>query len=196
MFTELINKSTKNLLVITGISGSGKTTLGNKLSKKLDYTFLSLDDYKEKAYEAYGFKDEYERLILHDMAKCEFKASIIKEMRSNKGVIIDYPFNTSWQQFFDKITREYNYKLIIINCSTRDFESIWQSRVERDSNESVRPKCLTASTYIKDELYINNNKLNDEYKLNREKEYNNKKYTSLTGDIVLTDKELKDELKL
>lgn len=191
MFIELINNSTKNLIVISGISGSGKTTLGQKLSKKLGYTLLSLEDYKEKAYEAYGFKDEYERLILHDMAKCEFEASIIKEMRSEKGVIVEYPFNTSWQQFFDKVTKDYNYKLIIINCSTRD---LWQSRTERDSNESVRPKCLTASAYIKDELYINNNKLNSDYKLKQEKEYNDKKYTSLTGGIVLTDRELIEQI--
>lgn len=187
---DLFEQSVKTLFIVTGISASGKSTLAHKLGDMTGYEIFSLDTYKEKVYEQYGFKNEYERKILWNMAKLEFEADIIITMRSKKSIIIEYPFDQSWQEFFDYISKEYDYITVVINCNTRDFEAIWNSRATRDSNFADRPKCLTASAYIKGELYESNQKINDQYKEVKRQEYMNEKYTSIKGNYVYSDKEL------
>ena len=186
---DLFKNQVKTLFIVTGISASGKSTLGHKLGDMTGYEVLSLDDYKEKVYEYYGFKNDYERKILWNMAKLKFEADIVITMRSGRSIIIEYPFDQSWQEFFDYISKEYNYITSVISCDTRDFEDIWNSRVIRDSNYADRPKCLTASAYIKDKLYESNHKINDEYKEVKRQEYMNGKYTSIKGDYIYSDKE-------
>lgn len=183
----LTDKNKSILYVLSGISASGKTTLAKKMQKDFKYNLLSLDNYKEKIYENYGFKNNMERKILLNMAKNEFQSDIIKLARTNQNIIIEYPFDITWQNFFDYIGNEYNYLIVIVNCNTRTFEDIWTSRIERDSNEKLRPLSLTAKAYIKDILYENNGKLNDMYKKEKEIEYIDSKYTSLKGDYVFND---------
>ena len=181
------------LIIVNGMSASGKTTLAKKIQEKYKYPLLSMDDYKVKLYDKYGFVSETERLRLRNIAKETFCAEIILYMRKNQTIIIEYPFNESWQEFFDEIKNQYSYKILVINCDSRDFDDIWNSRVKRDSECINRSISLTASKYIKDKLYESNNKLNDEYKEIMRKEYENNKYTSIKGDIIISDKNLKIE---
>lgn len=177
------------MLIITGISASGKSTLAEKLGKKYYFNILSLDSYKVEIYEQYGFLNETERLLMRNLAICRFKADIIELARCNKAIIVEYPFDSSWQEFFDFISQQYNYRILVVNCNTRNFDEIWNSRVTRDSDFTVREKCLTASVYVKDKLYKSNSKLNAAYKEVKRKEYESGKYTSLQGHRVFTDKE-------
>ena len=181
------------LIIVNGMSASGKTTLAKKIQEKYKYPLLSMDDYKVKLYDKYGFVSETERLRLRNIAKETFCAEIILYMRKNQTIIIEYPFNESWQEFFDEIKNQYSYKILVINCDSRDFDDIWNSRVKRDSECINRSISLTASKYIKDKLYESNNKLNDDYKEIMRKEYENNKYTSIKGDIIVSDKNLKIE---
>lgn len=183
------------MIIVTGISASGKSTLANKIKNTFNIPLLSLDDYKVALYEKYGFKNDIERKILRKMAILNMKADIFLLMRENKKFIIEYPFDSTWQEFFDYLVDEYNYKSVIINCNSRSFDDIWNSRIKRESDFEERPKCLTAQAYIKDKLYISNNKLNDDYKEIKRKEYEEGKYTSLKGNIILDDKNYYDELK-
>lgn len=189
MNSTLLCKKKRLLLIITGIAASGKSTLAEKLGKKYNFSVLSFDSYKIKVYEQYGFLNETERLLMRDLAICRFKATIIELARYSKPIIVEYPFDSSWQEFFDFISQQYNYNNIVINCNTRDFNEIWNSRVTRDSDFTTREKCLTASVYVKDKLYKSNDKLNAAYKEIKRKEYESGKYTSLQGHCVFTDKE-------
>lgn len=182
------------LIIVTGISSSGKTTLGNKIRNETKLNLLSLDKYKVEAYEKYGFKNNEEKQILREMAICKLKSEMILLMREGKSLIIEYPFDITWQIFFDYIVKEYNYKTVIINCNLRSFEDIWNSRAIRDNNFEVRPKCLTAKAYIKNQLYESSDKINDNYKKIKYQEYINGKYTSLKGDYILNEANYEQEL--
>lgn len=188
--SQEINWSDSALYIVSGISGSGKTTLAKKMQEKLKCEIFSLDTYKEQVYEEYGFKNDIERMILWNMAKNEFQAETITLARTKKSVIVEYPFDVSWQKFFNYLSETYNYTLVIVNCTKRSFDDIWKSRIERDSNKELRPLCLTAKAYIRNELYENNCKINDNYKVNKALEYMMGKYTSLDGDYVITDFEM------
>ena len=126
---------------------------------------------------------------MRELAICKFKASIIELARCSKPVIVEYPFDSSWQEFFNFIGQQYDYSILVVNCNTRDFDEIWDSRVARDSDFTMREKCLTASVYVKDKLYESDGKLNDSYKEVKRKEYESGKHTSLQGNRVFTDKE-------
>lgn len=179
----------KTLIIVTGISASGKTTLATKLKEKLKFKYFALDTYKTMMYEQYGFYNETERSILWNLSKNLFELDILKEMRKGKNLILDYPFDKSWNSFFESVSKTYDYTIIVINCNTRCFDDIWESRVSRDSSNK-REKCLTAQAYIKNRLYESNNKLNDEYREIKRQEYINEKYTQIKGDKILTDLEV------
>lgn len=189
------NNVDKCLIVVTGISSSGKSTLSRKLRDKLnDKLFVdlfSVDNFKEEIYEEIGFRNEIERQVLKTYALSKFKTSIICSMRKNVDVvIIEYVFDLSWQEFFNSVCDIYGYTLVIINCISRSFEDIWESKVKRDSNFNVRPKCLTAGAYIKDKLFVPKADLySDEYKEIHRVEYNTNLYTSLEGDYIINDNE-------
>ena len=174
------------LVIITGISASGKTTLSHKISNKP----FSFDNYKILFYEKYGFTSEEERKRLWSLAKQAFIKDLELNLFNNLDTVIEYAFDSSWQSIFNNLKDKYNCDLIVINCNTRDFDDIWESRCSRDSNILVRHKSLTASAYIKDKLYISNGKLNLKYKEIKRKEYLNSKYTSLKGDRDYTDIEI------
>lgn len=187
---EVMLKSNCILYIISGISASGKTTLAKTMQEKLNCKLFSLDLYKEQVYEEYGFKNEIERITLWNMAKYKFQAEITTIARNQENIIVEYPFDVTWQEFFNYLSDKYNYILVIVNCMTRNFDDIWKSRVERDCNQDLRPLCLTAKAYIKNELYESNDKINDNYKTKKGLEYFESKYTSLDGDYIISDGEM------
>lgn len=188
-----MNKNT--LIIFTGMSATGKTTLAGMLKEKYtNIKYLALDDFKESVYEQYGFCNDSERKVLWNLAKQMFQIALTKEMRESNIIIVDYAFDKSWNEFFENMSKTYRYKRVVVNFNTRDFESVWESRVNRDES-SERPKCLTASAYIKDKLYVSNGKINDEYKEVKRKEYEEGKYTNIEGDIVISDKKLVNMLE-
>lgn len=174
----------KTIFIVTGISGSGKTTLSRRLSEYLQCPLLSFDDYKLKLYERYGFRTDQERKRLWEQAKRLYQVDIL---RMTGNLIIEYPFDTSWQKFFDLFSNDFGYTVVCVYCNSREFEDIWQARVQRDSDILQRPRCLTASAYVCGELYVSNGKLNAQYKEKKRLQYLNDKYTSIVGDYVITD---------
>lgn len=156
-------KKTKTLVVITGISGTGKTTLASEMSKFLDVEMLSFDDFKVQQYETYGFTNEQERLKLWNDAKMEFLRALKLRMFTGATVIVEFPFNTTWQEDFDILRRQYQYELVILNCNTRDFDDIWKKKVERDTNPDTRRDCLGADAYVKGRLCTKRDAHNKEY---------------------------------
>lgn len=175
------------LVICTGISASGKTTYAENLCRTKGIQMLSLDDFKVEAYEEFGFTSEFERLNLRQLAICKFKAELINIMRTGNSVVVEYPFDSSWQEFFDTVSKEYKYKTIVVKFDTLDFKEIWQRRVQRDSNplENNRHISLIASKYIKGQLFENDGDLCAEHKEEIRKQYKSGERTCLIGDIVL-----------
>lgn len=185
----------KYLIVVTGISGSGKTTLAQKLEAVSGFHYLALDDFKVKVYERYGFLTEEERILLRKMAVCEFSAEILQSARSNESLIIDYPFSQEWQSLFDYVRQQYDYRIVVVNCNTRNFEDIWADRIARDSDFSVREKSLTAAKYVRDELYVPDGHNTNSYKKIKQEQYENNKYCRIVGDVAFTDEKFYEFLK-
>ena len=181
----------KKLVVVTGISGSGKTTLASIISNKLNGVEYSVDALKVHVYESAGFIDLEERIILNDLAKQMFKRDVMLALRAEIAtVVVEYPFVIEWQNFFAHEAKNYNYTLIVINCNTLSFDKIWERRLKRDLDETVRPKCLIAEQYISNKLFTQDNKLEEAHKLEQCEMYKNGYYTSITGDYNYTDAEI------
>lgn len=195
-YDSILKNELDMVIIVTGISCSGKTTLAKKLGERYGYNVLSLDDYKVELYEKYGFLNETERCNLWDTARNLFCADIIKRCRGGETFIVEYPFDYTWREFFDYLKEQYETTLFVVNCNSRSFNDIWNSRVLRDGslNDEVRPLCLTASKYIKDSVYESNEKLNTNYKGKKHAEYMDGKYTCIVGDYVVSDDVLKSEL--
>lgn len=187
--------SRRTLIIITGLSGSGKTTLAEALGKGFGLEVVAFDDFKVKEYENYGFMNEDERLALQAAAKEKFEHGIRARMLADLTFIVEYPFRSYWQEFFDSVARKYNYKLLVINCNTRDFEELWESKIRRDNNPEVRPECLVADAYIKDKLCIRADISSSEFKEKHRLAYENGTFTSIQGNYVYTDEEVRGVLR-
>lgn len=76
-------------IIVCGLNGSGKSTLGKELAKKLNYSFLDIEDYyfpnrdADYVYEVGRSKEEVERLLLEDMKK--MNNFVLAAVRGNYG---------------------------------------------------------------------------------------------------------------
>lgn len=171
------------------MSASGKTTLAKKIGKKHNLKVLSVDNYKVELYTKYGFINETEKNILNNAAKQIFIADMFKMARTGKNFIAEYPFDCQWQETFDLMCTQYAYKLIVINCNSTDFETIWKRRMNRDVYlRDERHKSLVANKYISEQEWeFANNKFDFKSKQKHEQDYNEGKYHKLQGDVNFTD---------
>lgn len=172
---------------MTGIPGSGKTEYVRELFIEKPLHVLSVDTYKVEFYEKYGFLSEEERVNLNNLAKCKFKAELIELMRTGDAIVVEYPFDSSWQEFFSIVSEQYGYKTIIVKFDKTDFEEIWNRRVARDSimDNDIRPICLQASKFIKGKLFEPDDSLTEEGKLRFKRIYDSGERTCLGGDLIL-----------
>jgi dephospho-CoA kinase len=97
---KLINESMQQanqLILVTGMSGSGKTTISHKLSKKLGYKIIHIDDYaRDLLRKKYG-----------SMRTFEIEAKI--GVKNLIKLINDYQFKS-----FQMLTKHYNHTKTII----------------------------------------------------------------------------------
>lgn len=186
---------TKCLFIITGISGSGKSTLAKELSLKYGYQVRCLDDYKVDVYTMYEFNNEFERLILRDLAITQFKADLILCLRSGLNAILDYQFTDEWQDWFSSISSQYGYNLLVVNCNTEDFEVIWGRKIARDADVCLRHPCLTTKTCYNHDNVVRAS-LDEANKDKHYKDYMSGKYTSLKGDFIYDDKQFRELFEL
>lgn len=175
------------LIVVTGLPGAGKTTLTYNMSKVFDIACLSLDEYKESESIKHGFNNKFERDIVFTLAKQSFKIDILNNVRLGLSLIIESAFSKEWQDFFDYIVEVYNYDLIVVDCTSRNFDDIWDSRVKRDlsddrlqsliSEKFKDGKCIKRDTFL----------LSDAHKSLSKTQYDNGWFNSIQGDYHITD---------
>lgn len=187
----------KVMIVITGISGSGKSTVMKELqetvSDKDTNVFLSVDDFKVREYEKYGFCNGIEKEVLRDKAVNAFKAEIIINARDRRNIIVEYPFAAKWQPFFNYIHDEYGYRLVIVNCNSRDFEEIWRKKVDRDFITDKRHPALVSDMFFDKDNYSSNIECSDDFKNKLYGLYISNYYNSITGDIMYKESGWKEE---
>ena len=186
----------KVMIIITGISGSGKSTVMRKLQEVVSSgdanAFLSVDDFKIREYEKYGFHNVVEKGILKDKAVDAFKTEVIMNARKGRNIIVEYPFAVKWQPFFDYIHDDYGYRLVVVNCNSRDFDEIWQKKVCRDNNADERHRALVADMYLDKDHWSPNFECSNDSKNELHDQFISNYYNSITGDVVYKESGLKE----
>lgn len=130
----------KKLIIITGISGTGKTTLAKMLYEKLENsTLLSYDEFSEKIYDMIGFKNKEQKKHLYYL-KLETYQRLIEEcmQRKDKIIILENPFKTEWKSFFEELGNKYQYQIYTVNMFAKDFQTIWNRLLKRESSKENR----------------------------------------------------------
>ena len=170
------------LIIVSGVDGSGRTTLSEKLSEKYGIDTLSISKFKEEAYDRYSFLNLKEKNLLSELAELKFKSELLLKLSSGLPVIVEHSFDWLWEEYFNYIAVEYNYKRIIINCDSMDFEEVWQNIIDNSksktrhvSHDSIR-YCGGIRIFKDKSLYT------DKHYNTVKHAYENRKYTSLEGD--------------
>lgn len=140
------------LIILSGPAGSGKSVLSAQLSLRTLIEVISLDDVKVEKYKQYGFITETERKLIRQLAVREFCARVIDHVITGKSMIVEYPFEEKWNEFFQYISTEYHYKLILVKCE-RPLEDLLNESVKRYSELTKREPCLISEKYLSDEAY-------------------------------------------
>lgn len=128
------------LIIITGVSGTGKTTLAKTLNKKLENSILlSYDEFSEKIYDMIGFKNKEQKKHLYYL-EIEMYKKLIEEcmQRKDKVIILEKPFKIKWRDFFKDLAYKYEYQVYTINIFAKDFQTIWNRLLKRESSKEDR----------------------------------------------------------
>ena len=128
------------LIIITGVSGTGKTTLAKALNKKLENSILlSYDEFSEKIYDMIGFKNKEQKKHLYYL-KIEMYKKLIEEcmQRKDEIIILEKPFKIEWRDFFKDLSYKYEYQVYTINIFAKDFQTIWNRLLKRESSKEDR----------------------------------------------------------
>ncbi|MCC3236869.1 ATP-binding protein [Pediococcus acidilactici] len=105
----------KTLLLLAGSPGTGKTYLDNLIRKEIPgFKESSIDVFKEKLYDNYGFDDLKERTQLDNKAYELFYKEVAKLMEETKSIISDYPFSFRQRDTLKRLADRYEFQIITI----------------------------------------------------------------------------------
>lgn len=70
--------------------------------------------------------------------------------REDEIIILEKPFKTEWRNFLEDLTIKYKYNAYTINVFAKDFETIWNRLIKRESKKDERhPSHYLDSYYSK-----------------------------------------------
>lgn len=108
---------------------------------------------------------------------------------------MEYPFAVKWQPFFDYIRDEYGYRLVVVNCNSRNFEDIWRNKIYRDFNTDIRHPALESDMFLGKDNWSSNVECSDDYKNKLHDMFINNYYNSIKGDVVYSGGGWQEELE-
>ncbi len=157
------------LIIVTGISGSGKSTISNYIYNHYkNSTLISMDVLKENIYDLVGFNNSEQKQNLKPIIYNTFIELLNECMRRNdENIIIEYPFNNSWENKLKKLVGKYNYKAITIKVKGKDYDTIFQRLDNRNNTKKRHPSHALTSYNLKEK---------DKYKSTNELDYEELKY--------------------
>ncbi len=157
------------LIIVTGISGSGKSTISNYIYNHYkNSTLISMDVLKENIYDLVGFNNSEQKQNLKSIIYNTFTELLNECMRRNdENIIIEYPFNNSWENKLKKLVDKYNYKAITIKVKGKDYDTIFQRLDNRNNTKKRHPSHALTSYNLKEK---------DKYKSTNELDYEELKY--------------------
>lgn len=120
------------LILLAGYPGTGKTFLSNIIKKKLgSLVRISPDDLKEDYFDMYGFHHIKEKQQIERIAWEKYYEIMEKQMKRGNGIISDYPFSNKQKTYLEKLSRNYNYKVITIRLIA-DLDILYERQQKRD----------------------------------------------------------------
>lgn len=176
------------LVLVNGVPASGKSTLAEKLAKRYPLVLYSLDAYKARLYNKFGFRSNMERLVLRQNAIDKMKSSIWQASNLGISMIVEYPFDTSWERYFREVCYTNHYCLVVINCVQRTAEDILNTVEERYINPDIdREPSLQASKFVDGEILESRWIGRERYMAKLKEHLAHSIYTKIKGDYTVTD---------
>lgn len=161
----------KTLLLLAGSPGTGKTYLDNLIRKEIPgFKESSIDVFKEKLYDNYGFDDLKERTQLDNKAYELFYKEVAKLMEETKSIISDYPFSFRQRDTLKRLADRYEFQIITITL-VADFDILYQRRLKR-GKDSQRHLGHVMTHYHKGDCLEDRNKIEIKANKNEMKKFN------------------------
>ncbi len=184
--TEVLQQD-KVMYVLTGISGTGKSTVASLIASKYNVEVISIDDMKVEVRKQYeisvvdiSYGSELHKLV-NSTAKYNAKMRAVNCAMHGKNILMEYCFEKDeWQSFFDYISKQFGYILVIVNFNTEDAETVWIRRCTRNA--------------LPEHAWKNHGISNDIRRPSWFEEYSNDIYCKIEGSIVTNKVELLNAL--
>ncbi|AYV68059.1 MULTISPECIES: AAA family ATPase [Niallia] len=145
------------LILLAGYPGTGKTFLSNIIKKKLGgLVRISPDDIKEDYFDRYGFRNIKEKQQIERIAWEKYYEIMEKQMKRDNGIISDYPFSNKQKTYLEKLSGNYNYKVITIRLIA-DLDILYMRQQKRDL-DPTRHLSHIVNSYKKGDYLTNREK--------------------------------------
>ncbi|KLV22054.1 Zeta toxin [Niallia circulans] len=145
------------LILLAGYPGTGKTFLSNIIKKKLGgLVRISPDDIKEDYFDRYGFRNIKEKQQIERIAWEKYYEIMEKQMKRGNGIISDYPFSSKQKTYLEKLSGNYNYKVITIRLIA-DLDILYERQQKRDL-DPTRHLSHIVNSYKKGDYLTNREK--------------------------------------
>lgn len=145
------------LILLAGYPGTGKTFLSNIIKKKLGgLVRISPDDIKEDYFDRYGFRNIKEKQQIERIAWEKYYEIMEKQMIRGNGIISDYPFSNKQKTYLEKLSGNYNYKVITIRLIA-DLDILYERQQKRDL-DPTRHLSHIVNSYKKGDYLTNREK--------------------------------------
>lgn len=168
----------KTLLLLAGSPGTGKSYFDNWIRKEIPgFNETSIDVYKEKLYDEYGFDTPAERDKLDDKAYKMFYQSVEDLMKRGKSIICDYPFSYRQHDTLGAMAKKYDFQIITITLRA-DLDILYERQKERDMDPERHLGHLMNHYHkgdvVEDRTKIDIQKTKEEYEeFNKKRDYAN-----------------------
>ncbi len=129
----------KNLIIVTGCPGCGKSSLSGRICRRFpELELISYDVIKEKYFDRYGFDSASDKTRLNDRSLMEFYRILDGRMKTEKNILIEYPFCRKHADKLHQLAARHGYSMITI-LLTGDMKTLYLRGLRRDDHDKRHP---------------------------------------------------------